>query len=243
MPKNQRFKTNHVGVYYINSNRLINGKREKIYYICYRKNGRRIEEKAGRQFEDDMTPARANIIRSYRIEGKQESNKERREASRKSNRWTIERLWEAYKENKGNYKSLPGDERTFRRYVKPNFGEKTPKDLVPLDVDRLRINLLKTYAPQTVRIVLELLRRTINFGVKKKLCSDIRFKIEMPKINNEKTEFLTPEQVEKLLQVIEEDDHPLAGPMMLVALYTGMRRGEPWCPGAVCRADIRGSLR
>ena len=109
MPKQKRFKTNHVGVFYINSNRIVGGKREKIYYICYRKNGRLIEEKAGRQFEDAMTPARANYLRSQRIEGKQETNKERREAGRKSNRWTIERLWEAYKENKGNYKSLPGD--------------------------------------------------------------------------------------------------------------------------------------
>jgi len=226
MPKQKRFKTSYTGVFYIVSSRVVNGRPEKIYYICYRKNGKPIEEKTGRQFADDMSPARSNFLRSLRIEGKQETNKERREASRKSNRWTIERLWEAYKENKGNYKSLPGDERTFRKYIKPNFGDKTPKELVPLDVDRLRINLSKTYAPQTVRIVLELLRRTINFGVKKQLCTDISFKIEMPKVNNEKTEFLTPNQVERLLQVIEKDDHPLAGTMMKLALFTGMRRGE-----------------
>jgi len=38
------------------------------------------EEKAGRQFQDDMTPARTAGIRTERVERKQLSNKERRES-------------------------------------------------------------------------------------------------------------------------------------------------------------------
>ncbi len=48
----------------------------------------------------------------------------------------------------------------------------------------------------------------------------------MPRVNNEKTEDLTPEQLEGLLKAIEDDEHPQAGKIMLMALYTGMRRGE-----------------
>jgi integrase len=48
----------------------------------------------------------------------------------------------------------------------------------------------------------------------------------MPVVDNEKTEDLTPEQLRRLLEEINKDDHPIAGPMMLLALYTGMRRGE-----------------
>jgi hypothetical protein len=41
-----------------------------------------IEEKAGRQFQDDMTPAKAAGVRARRIEGKEPSNKEQRQAER-----------------------------------------------------------------------------------------------------------------------------------------------------------------
>jgi integrase len=71
-----------------------------------------------------------------------------------------------------------------------------------------------------------LLRRIINFGVNNKLCKGLDFKIEMPKVNNQKTEDLTTEQLQALLKAIEEDSHPYAGPMMKMALFTGMRRGE-----------------
>jgi integrase len=95
-----------------------------------------------------------------------------------------------------------------------------------LDVDRLRLKLLKTKAPGTVKNVLELLRRIINYGVNKNLCDGPGFRIEMPKVNNIKTEDLTPKQLKKLLKAIKKDDHKQAGDMMLMALYTGMRRGE-----------------
>ncbi len=66
--KVERIKTNYPGVYYIMS-KATDGRPEKIYYIFYRKGGKQIEEKAGRQFQNDMTPARAARIRGQRIEG------------------------------------------------------------------------------------------------------------------------------------------------------------------------------
>lgn len=41
-----------------------------------------IEEKVGRQFQDDMTPARANAVRGLRIRGKEQSNQEQREVEK-----------------------------------------------------------------------------------------------------------------------------------------------------------------
>jgi len=49
---------------------IATGKPEKIFYITYRRDGRLIEEKAGRQFSDRMTPAKASRMRAERIEGK-----------------------------------------------------------------------------------------------------------------------------------------------------------------------------
>lgn len=231
MPKQKRYKTTYPGVFYIIGRAIGSSKPERIYYVLYRKDGKLIEDKVGRQFKDNMTPAKAAHERSKKIGGETLSNRERREAEEaeqkaQANIWTIQRLWKEYKENKPNLKGIVTDENRFENYIRPRFGNKEPIDLSPLDIDRLRITLLKKRKPATVRNVLELLRRIINFGVKKHLCQGIGFKIEMPKVNNLKTEDLNPEQLSSLLKAIEEDTHPHAGPLMLLALYTGMRRGE-----------------
>lgn len=231
MPAQKRFKTKYPGVYYIHGKAVGTGKKERIYYIAYRKDGKLKDEKAGRQFQDDMTPARAAQVRTNRIQGKELSNKERREAERaakeaEEGRWTISRLWEEYKENKPNLKGIVTDQNRFENYIKPKFGDREPAEIIPLDVDRLRIKLLKSKAPGTVKNVLELLRRIINYGVKKKLCPGIDFTIEMPQVDNEKTEDLTPDQLSKLLKAIDKDTNIQAANMMRMALFTGLRRGE-----------------
>jgi len=76
MPANERFKTKYPGVTFI-IGKSSNGKSEKIYYIRYRKNNKLIEEKAGRQYQEDMTPAKAAGIRTARIEG-DKTNAEKR---------------------------------------------------------------------------------------------------------------------------------------------------------------------
>lgn len=230
MPAQERFRTKYPGVYFILGTSVANGKPDKIYYIDYRKDGKRFQEKAGRQSED-MTPARAAQKRADKIKGRLLSNKAQREAEKaakeaEKNRWTISKLWDAYKEGKPNLKGVVTDQNRFDNHLEPAFGDKEPKELVPLDVDRVRLKLLKTKSPGTVKNVLELLRRIINYGVNKQLCAGSGFKIEMPKVNNAKTEDLSPKQLKKLLAAIEKDDHPQAGDMMLMALYTGIRRGE-----------------
>src|SRR4030042_4233685 len=79
MPILKRNKTNYPGVFFIEGTSPATGRPEKIFYIRYRKAGKMIEEKAGRQFQDDMTPARAARIRAERIEGKKPSRQEARE--------------------------------------------------------------------------------------------------------------------------------------------------------------------
>ncbi|MFO7784785.1 MAG: hypothetical protein R6V25_09145, partial [Desulfatiglandales bacterium] len=62
MPANKRYKTKYPGVYWIEGEPQgsPSGKKEKIFYILYRKDGKLVEEKAGRQFQDKMTAARAS---------------------------------------------------------------------------------------------------------------------------------------------------------------------------------------
>jgi integrase len=229
MPKQERFYTDYPGVYYIMGTSTGNGKPEKIFYIFYRKDGKQIEEKAGRQYQDDMTPARAARIRAERIEGKSLSNKARREKKRREKEiqeWIIKRLWEAYLETKPKTRSFRIDDQRFKLHIEPRLGDKKLEDLAPLDLDRLRITLLKERSPQTVKSAMALLKRISNFAKNKRLCKGIDFKIVLPKVTNVKTEFLTEEQLKRLLDAIEKDTNPYAGPIMSLALYTGMRKGE-----------------
>ena len=229
MPVMKRFKTDYVGVYYITGTAIATGRPEKIFYITYRRDGKLIEEKAGRQFSDAMTAARASRIRAQRIEGKSLPNKERREEKRRQKEkqeWTISRLWEEYIDTKPKTKGYVVDDQRFKNHIEPILGDKKLEDLAPLDLDRLRLKLLKQKAPQTVKSSLALLKRISNFGKNKRLCKGIDFKITLPKVSNQKTEFLSEEQLKMLLNAIKEDTNPYAGPIMLIALYTGMRKSE-----------------
>jgi len=66
----KRHRTKYPGVFYIEGKSAGSTKKERIYYIMYRKNGRKIEERVGRQRQDRMTPAKARKIRIACIEDK-----------------------------------------------------------------------------------------------------------------------------------------------------------------------------
>jgi integrase len=226
MPKQPRVKTRYPGVYYIEGTST-NGRSEKLYYIHYRKNGKLIEEKAGRQFRDDMTAAKAAKLRTLKIEGDRPTNQERRDIQQDSQDiWTLNRLWEIYKSHKPGLKGRVTDENRYCKHIRPILGDKEPAELTPFDVDRVRLRMLRTHKPGTVKNVLELIRRLANFGVKKHLCPGPSFVIEMPGVNNVKTEDLKPEQLTSLLEAIEQDPNVQAANFMKMVLFTGMRRGE-----------------
>jgi len=223
MPKNERVKTPYPGVFFV-MGKASNGRPEKIYYIIYRRGGKLIEEKVGRQYKNDMTPSRAAAERTKRIEGAA-SNQERREEAA-AIKWTVDRLWQEYVHDKPVTKGWSTDRYRYEKYLKASLGNKEPQTIVQMDLHRLSINLSKTLAPQTVKHLLRLLARIINFGVKKGLCPGLGFKVEMPKVNNLKTEDLRPEQMSNLLEAITQEPDIQAANFMKMALFTGMRRGE-----------------
>ena len=232
MPCRSASRTNYPGVYYREAERIGGRGTERVYYVVFKRDGRTIEEKVGRQYADDMTPARASGIRNERIEGKRKSRKqirEEQEAQRQAeaDRWTFARLWAAYKEARPNLKGIVTDENRYTLHIAPDFGGKTPSEVAPLDIDRLRVKLSKKLAPGTVRNVLELLRRLVNFARKKNLCEiPGRLRIELPKGGEARTEDLNPDQLAALLAAMDTDPNIQAANLMRLALFTGMRRGE-----------------
>ena len=220
----KRHKTIYPGVFYREAERIGGRGLERVYYIVFKKDGKVIEEKVGRQFKDDMTPAKAATIRGERVEGKRKSRKEIRQAAAKI-KWTVDRLWQEYTHDKPDTKTWLTDRYRYQKFLS-NLGAKEPKNISQMDIHRLRINLSKTLQPQTVKHVLRLLARIINFGVNKGLCPGLSFKIEMPKVNNLRTEDLTPEQLCALIEAIDQEIDVQAANFVKLVLCTGMRRGE-----------------
>ncbi|MDR3043317.1 MAG: site-specific integrase [Desulfovibrio sp.] len=128
----------------------------------------------------------------------------------------------------GDRPSAKPDARNVRPIL-ARFAKKTPEDIRTAHVDALRRDLeAEGKAPQTVKHVLGLLRRLIRYGAKRGLCSmpDIsRLHFDMPKVDNIKTECLTPEQAKALFDALDEDEDQNLAAMVRLALATGMRRG------------------
>jgi integrase len=221
----KRHKTKYPGVFYREAERIGGKGPERVYYIVFKKAGKVHEEKAGRQYADDMTPARASRIRAERIEGKRLSRKEIREAA-KAIRWTVDKLWEEYISHKPDTKGFKTDRYRYEKFLKAEFGRKAPSEITQMDIYRLRLSLGKRLKPQTEKHVLMLLQRVINFGTNKGLCEGLSFKIEVPEVHNLKTEDLTPEQLTRLMEAIDQESDLQAANFLRLALYTGMRRGE-----------------
>ncbi len=228
MATKERFKTNYPGVFFIEGKAVGRTGTEKIYYIRYRHDGKLTEEKAGRQYADDMTPARAAGLRAQRVEGKQLSNQGKRdEAVQLANKHNIAWLYSEYRKMLANPEKA--DDGRFRLYLQNGFGEKEQLELIQLDIDRVVRRLLKRLAPHTVSTAITLLKRTINYGVRRDLCKPLSFSIDLPKvvkkIDNKRNRYLSVEEAGTLLETLRRHSEQTYR-MALVSLNTGMRFGE-----------------
>lgn len=225
-----RIKTDYPGVVFIETTSKA-GKKEKTFYIYYRRDGKQIEEKVGKSIRDNMTAAKANRIRTERIEGRQLPNTERRAKEKaakdaEAGRWTVARLWTAYRDGKTlSKKRAQADKSRFDKYLTKPFGDKEPHEIDALSVARLTKTLKDAkLAPATVWGVLELLSRVINYGVNHGLSKPLGFRVEKPRLDNEKTEFMTDDQLRAYLAALDEEPDQDDAAFFRVMLLTGVRR-------------------
>lgn len=222
MPKQTRRKTRHTGVFIVD---LSSG--DQTFYIRYKREGKLIEERAGRK-KQGMTSAKANKIRAERISGKTESNVEKRKRNQTQvRRLNLDDLWEEYlKIKRDHVKAVSTDLSRYKNHISEIFGKKFPDEIYPLDIDWFTSEMSKTRSPKTVSNILELLRRIINFGISKQLCPPISLKIRFPSVDNQRIEVLTDEQFSNLNEVWEEyPDQHIVNMHKLIA-WTGMRPSE-----------------
>lgn len=142
---------------------------------------------------------------------------------------TFGEAWNIYKRDwlEANNKHTACDESMIKGVLKDiaNF---------PLDkITAYRLDVLMSemrqngYAPQTIIHAISLIRRIINKMVKWKMYNGpLPFnEITLPKLNNERQRFLTPDEARILLAVLEKNNQR-CWLMALISLHCGLRFGE-----------------
>ena len=223
MPRQTRCSTEYDGVYFVKLANL-----DQSFFIRYKRNGKSFEEKAGRS-KQGWNAEKANQLRTERMSLTCATGRELHSNSGlvEQQQFTFSKIFVEYLRLRHKLKGRANDIYRFKNYLETEFANVSPEDVTRDDVERFKHNLQnRNLKPATIRHILELLRRLANFAAKKKLCSGLSFKIQMPKVENYKTEELTSEQLKKLLQVLEEEVDGQVSNLVRLALYTGMRRGE-----------------
>ena len=203
MPKQTRYSTAYSGVYFVEL-----ADDDQSFFIRYKHNGKSFEERAGRSSQD-WSAEKASFLRKERLSGVDPLGRNLCYSSVQmdgENYWTFSVIFEAYLRLRPDLKGRENDIYRFRNYLKEDFGDRAPSEVVPEDIERFRHKLQnQQLKPATVRHVLELLRRLANYAFKKKFCQGLSFKIQMPTVENQKTENLTQEQLETLLRVLDDE--------------------------------------
>jgi len=223
MPRQIRVSTKYSGVYFV---KLAN--HDQSFFIRYKRNGTSVEEKAGRS-NQGWNAEKAYQLRTERMSGTSAAGNELQSNSDLLSQqdWTFSKIFSEYLRLRNKLKGRANDIYRFKNYLEKEFANITPSCVTQDDIERFKHNLQnRELKPATIRHVLELLRRLANFAAKNNLCSGLSFKIQMPKVENYKTEELTNAQLQKLMQVLEEESDIQVSNLVRLALYTGMRRGE-----------------
>ena len=220
----KRQKTEYKGIYYRTVDRVGRKGQEKVYYAVFKRDGVMIEAKCGKQYVDNMTAAKAAFLRGEMIEGRRLTRQEKR--AEEAARTTLTKLWTAYSDTLKNKASKASDTTNFG-HLAP-LHSKYPESIVTADLDAIRLKLEKGgKKPQTVKHVITLVRRIINYGVKRGLCQPInpaRLSFTLPTFDNRVTESLSPDQLQHLFEVLAEYHDQDVTQLIRWALCSGMRK-------------------
>jgi len=223
MPRQIRVSTEYSGVYFV---KLAN--QDQSFFIRYKRNGKSVEEKAGHS-NQGWNAKKAYQLRTEKMSGTSAAGNELQSNSDLLSQqdWTFSKIFSEYLRLRNKLKGRANDIYRFKNYLEKEFANIAPSCVTQDDIERFNHNLQnRELKPATIRHILELLRRLANFAAKNNLCSGLSFKIQMPKVENYKTEELNNAQLQKLMQVLEEESDIQVSNLVRLALYTGMRRGE-----------------
>ncbi len=139
-------------------------------------------------------------------------------------------------------KSWNIDKYNYTNHIEPELGKKSLDSINPFDVEKLVLAMKKKknkagapLSAATIKHQLILLNRIFNVAEKwgvfigQNPCK----KVEKPKLNNEITEYLSANELTRLLDVLEKWENRMQASIVQFSLYTGVRPNEvfklEWC--------------
>ena len=200
------------------------------YYITFKDGeGRKRWERIGTkgegytpQIAEEMLAKRKREIRHGEdVKTVKEAKAERAQKNR-----IFDQIAKHYFEAKGaSLKGAVTDINRYEVHLKPVVGGMTVKSVTVLTIAKIKKNMTDK-APGTVWNVLELLRRLANYGYKVGIAPKLNFVIDMPVLDNEQVEYMTPEELGRFLDVLKDWRRKDVVRMLRLAMFTGCRRGE-----------------
>jgi len=201
--------------------------RDKKYRVCVSVKGRRIT-----RVVDNLTLAReaeaaikGDLIRGeYDIYRKHKKNP------------TLNQVWAKYlpwaQEHKKTWRC---DLYNYQTHLEPRFGRKRLDSITGLDIERLKVEMKKArnkqgrpFSQATIKHQLVLLNRLYNLARRWGLYQGENplDRVERPRLDNQRTEFLSEEETARLLAVLDGWPCRESAAFVRFALLTGLRRSE-----------------
>jgi len=200
-------------------------KKGRRYRVIVRFNGKR------------TTRTVTNLELAKEIEGKLKVESARGDFSiRRKKVLTLGAIWKKYlpwaEENKKSWKS---DMYIYTKHLKPIFENTRLDQISQFDIEKLMITMKKgknqhgkPYAKATIKHVVVLLSRLYSIADQWGLYGGRNpcKRVQMPKLNNQVTEYLTANELSRLLEVLDNWPSEMDAGFIKFLLYTGLRRGE-----------------
>lgn len=149
---------------------------------------------------------------------------------------TLADVWDKYlpwaKEYKGTWRD---DSYHYGKHIEPRFGSKALESITPFDIEKMKSELKKglnahgkPYAAATIKHQIVLLRRLFNVARKWGMYEGGNpvERVQMPKIDNQRTEFLTNDELTRLMETLDAWPVKESAAFVKFAMLTGLRRGE-----------------
>ncbi len=134
-----------------------------------------------------------------------------------------------------NKKTWRNDQYLFEAHISPRFGKKGLEQITAFDIEKMKLALKKAknrqgrpFRPASIKHSVVLLKRLFNLAIRWRVYDGANpcASVEMPKLDNQVTEYLTDEETERLLKVLDEWPFRQTAAFIRFALFTGCRRGE-----------------
>jgi integrase len=204
--------------------------RDKKYRVCVSVKGQRVT-----RVVDNLTIARdaESAIKGDLVRGEYDIS-----AHKAKKVTTLDDVWRQYlpwaKVNKR--KSWVTDDFFFRKHLQPRFGAKAMENISAFDIERMKSEMKHAETPQgkkgysdaTVRHQLVLLGHIFKKAAEWRLYQGENpvKSVKKPKLDNKITEFLTDEEMSRLIDTLTAWPCKQSADFVKIAMYTGIRKSE-----------------